>query len=80
MPRTFWTLTKVRMAQVAQLVDRTIFRIGEGAVAVTLPIGWIRYAGLKPGDRVEVVINDDYLLIRAKKDNPAANVYKEIKT
>lgn len=54
----------------AQLVDRTIFRIGEGAVAVTLPIGWIRYAGLKPGDKVEVVINDDHLIIRAKKDNP----------
>ena len=55
----------------AQLVDRIIFRIGEGAVAVTLPIGWIRYAGLKPGDKVEVVINDDHLLIRAKKDAPA---------
>jgi antitoxin component of MazEF toxin-antitoxin module len=55
----------------AQLVDRVIFRIGEGAVAVTLPIGWVRYAGLKPGDKVEVVINDDHLLIRAKKDTPA---------
>jgi bifunctional DNA-binding transcriptional regulator/antitoxin component of YhaV-PrlF toxin-antitoxin module len=55
----------------AQLVDRIIFRTGEGAVAVTLPIGWVRYAGLKPGDKVEVVINDDYLLIRAKKDSPA---------
>jgi len=65
---------------VAQLVDRTIFRIGEGAVAITLPIGWIRYAGLKPGDKVEVVINDDHLLIRAKKDGLATNVYKEIKT
>ena len=54
----------------AQLVDRVIFRIGEGAVAVTLPIGWVRYAGLKPGDKVEVVINDDYLIIRAKKDSP----------
>jgi bifunctional DNA-binding transcriptional regulator/antitoxin component of YhaV-PrlF toxin-antitoxin module len=52
----------------AQLVDRVIFRIGEGAVAVTLPIGWIRYAGLKPGDKVEVVINEDHLIIRAKKD------------
>ena len=66
----------------AQLVERIIFRIGEGAVAVTLPIGWIRYAGLKPGDKVEVVINDDYLLIRAKKAGlaPAPDVYKEIKT
>ena len=64
----------------AQLVDRVIFRIGEGAVAVTLPIGWIRYAGLKPGDKVEIVINDDYLLIRPRKDGLAADVYKEIKT
>jgi len=65
----------------AQLVYRTIFRIGEGSVAVTLPMGWIRYAGLKPGDKVEVVINDDHLLIRAKKDTPAdPNVYTEIKT
>ncbi len=67
----------------AQLVERTIFRIGEGAVAVTLPIGWIRYAGLKPGDKVEIVINDDHVLIRAKGNNvvvPAANVYKKIKT
>ncbi len=54
----------------AQLVDRIIFRIGEGAVAVTLPIGWIRYAGLKPGDKVEIIINDDSLIIRAKKDTP----------
>jgi bifunctional DNA-binding transcriptional regulator/antitoxin component of YhaV-PrlF toxin-antitoxin module len=68
---------------VAQLVDRVIFRIGEGAVAVTLPIGWIRYAGLKPGDKVEVVINDDHLIIRAKKEHSGespADVYKEIKT
>jgi AbrB family looped-hinge helix DNA binding protein len=55
----------------AQLVDRVIFRIGEGAVAVTLPIGWTRYAGLKPGDKVEVIINDDHLLIRPKKETPA---------
>jgi len=56
---------------VTQIVDRIIFRSGEGAVAVTLPIGWIRYAGLKPGDKVEIVINDDHLLVRAKKDGPA---------
>ena len=63
----------------AQLFDRVIFRIGEGAVAVTLPIGWIRYAGLKPGDKVEVVINDDHLLIRAKKDSPASGQQASIR-
>ncbi|MBI2849780.1 MAG: AbrB/MazE/SpoVT family DNA-binding domain-containing protein [Chloroflexi bacterium] len=53
-----------------QVVDRTIFRSGEAAIAVTLPIGWIRYAGLKPGDKVEIVINDNDLVIRPKKDAP----------
>jgi antitoxin component of MazEF toxin-antitoxin module len=74
-------LIKGRDSRVAQLVYRTIFRIGQGAVAVTLPMGWIRYAGLKPGDKVEVVINEDHLLIRVKKDTPAdPNVYTKIKT
>ena len=48
------------------LVERTIFRTGEGSFAITLPIGWIRHTGLRQGHKVEIVINDD-LVIRAKK-------------
>ena len=47
------------------LVERTLFKIGDGGFAVTLPKAWIRYYGLKPGDRVEVIANDD-LTIRVK--------------
>ena len=47
------------------LVERTIFKIGSGGFAVTLPKAWIRYYRLKAGDKVEIVANDD-LTIRVK--------------
>lgn len=47
------------------LVERTVFRTGEASVAVTLPIAWVRYVGLQPGHKVEIVIDDD-LIIRAR--------------
>ena len=40
-------------------VERILFRIGEGSLAVTLPKAWVIYNRLKPGDRVEVIVNDD---------------------
>ena len=47
------------------MVERTLFKIGEGGFAVTLPKAWIRYYGLKPGDKVEIIANKD-LTIRVK--------------
>ena len=47
------------------LVERKLFKIGEGAIAVTLPKAWIRYYHLKPGDKVEIVGNGE-LIIRIK--------------
>ena len=46
-------------------VERTLFKIGEGGFAVTLPKAWIRYYNLKPGDKVEIIAND-VLTIRVK--------------
>jgi len=46
-------------------VERTLFKIGEGGFAVTLPKAWINYYQLKPGDKVEIIANDD-LTIRVK--------------
>ena len=40
-------------------VERTLFKIGDGGFAVTLPKAWIRYHGLKPGDRVEIIADSD---------------------
>ena len=51
--------------QVGLLVERTIFRTGEASLAVTLPIAWARHEGLRPGNKVEIIINDD-LVVRAK--------------
>ncbi|WP_278545218.1 AbrB/MazE/SpoVT family DNA-binding domain-containing protein [Dehalococcoides mccartyi] len=47
------------------LVERKLFKIGEGGFAVTLPKAWINYHRLKPGDTVEVVVDGD-LIIRVK--------------
>ncbi len=47
------------------MVERKLFRIGEGGVAITLPKAWINYHRLKPGDTVEVVVNGD-LTVKVK--------------
>jgi bifunctional DNA-binding transcriptional regulator/antitoxin component of YhaV-PrlF toxin-antitoxin module len=46
-------------------VERTLFRIGEGGFAITLPKAWVRYYNLKPGDKVEIIANHN-LIIRVK--------------
>ena len=47
------------------MVERKLFKIGEGGFAVTLPKAWINYNHLKPGDKVEIVADVD-LIIRVK--------------
>lgn len=46
-------------------VERTVFKIGDGGFAVTLPKAWIKYNGLKPGDKVQVIA-DSEIIIRVK--------------
>ena len=48
-------------------VERILFRIGEGSLAVTLPKAWVIYNGLKPGDTVEVIVNDGVTVHIKKK-------------
>ena len=43
-------------------VERILFRVGEGSLAVTLPKAWVVYNRLKPGDTVEVIANDGVLI------------------
>jgi len=47
-------------------VERILFRVGEGSFAVTLPKAWVTYNRLRPGDAVEVIVNDG-VLIRVKE-------------
>jgi len=53
-------------------VERILFRVGEGSLAVTLPKAWIKYNRLKPGDTVEVIVNEG-VLVRVKEQTKAAN-------
>ncbi len=46
-------------------VERTLFKIGEGGFAVTLPKAWIRFYDLKPGNKVEIIAGRN-LTIRVK--------------
>jgi len=45
--------------------ERILFRVGADSFAVTLPKGWVTYNGLKHGDEVEVIANED-VIIRVK--------------
>ena len=47
-------------------VERILFRVGEGSLAVTLPKAWVTYNRLKPGDTVEVIANDG-VIVRLKE-------------
>ena len=49
------------------LVERKLLRIGEGSLAVTLPKAWVIYNRLKPGDTVEVIVNDGVTVHIKKK-------------
>ena len=54
-------------------VERTLFKIGEGGFAVTLPKSWINYYQLKPGDKVEIIANDVLTIrVKAKEDEEKA--------
>jgi len=48
-------------------VERILFRIGEASLAVTLPKAWVIYNRLKPGDRVEIIVNDGVTVHIKKK-------------
>ena len=52
-------------------VERILFRVGEGSLAVTLPKAWVVYNRLQPGDVVEIVVNDGVTVhIREKPSDP----------
>ena len=54
-------------------VERILFRAGESSVAVILPKAWIVYNRLKPGDKVEVIVNDGvHIRVKAEAETPAA--------
>jgi antitoxin component of MazEF toxin-antitoxin module len=55
-------------------VERILFRVGEGSLAVTLPKAWVVYHHLKPGDTVEVIVNGGvHINVKAESKAEAKN-------
>lgn len=50
-----------------QIEERTVLRVGGSSLMVTLPKGWLRYMGIKAGDKVEVITNGEIIIRRKRK-------------
>jgi bifunctional DNA-binding transcriptional regulator/antitoxin component of YhaV-PrlF toxin-antitoxin module len=47
------------------LVERSVINLGQGSCVICLPKPWLRFYGIKPGDKLEVISNGK-LIIRPK--------------
>lgn len=43
-------------------LDRRKVRLAGKSLSVTLPAGWCRFFGLKPGDEVEIITDGDVVI------------------
>lgn len=55
------------------LTERSVINMGQGSFVMTLPKAWVRYFGIKPGDKLEIITNDD-LIVRPKKRKGEARI------
>lgn len=49
------------------LDKRSVINLGQGSYVITLPKAWLRYFGIKPGDRLEVVTNGKLVIHPPKR-------------
>jgi len=47
---------------------RKIIRLGKNGLVITLPTGWIRFYGLKAGDKLEVIANKKLIVRPIKQE------------
>lgn len=52
--------------------ERSLMRMGDGGLVLTIPKSWAQYYKLKPGDKVEVVTNG-ILKVRPKRKRGAGH-------
>jgi hypothetical protein len=51
------------------IFERTLIPMGEGGCVITLPVFWLRFYGLKAGDKVTLIANDE-IVIKPKPPTP----------
>lgn len=52
------------------LVERSVINLGQGSCVITLPKPWLRYFGIEPGDKLEVVTDHDLIIRVPSKREP----------
>ena len=59
------------------LTFRKLIKFGDGGIVITVPKAWIRYYGLRAGDKLEVIA-DGELTIRPEKVMLSSSQGKDI--
>ena len=44
------------------LTERSVIDMRQGSYIITLPKAWVRYFGIKPGDKLQVIANGDLII------------------
>ncbi|MFC1872855.1 AbrB/MazE/SpoVT family DNA-binding domain-containing protein [Chloroflexota bacterium] len=52
----------------ATLTLRKIIKLDKNALAISLPVDWVRYYNLQPGDTVEVIAGNNLTIKRIKEE------------
>jgi bifunctional DNA-binding transcriptional regulator/antitoxin component of YhaV-PrlF toxin-antitoxin module len=56
------------------LTLRKLIKFGDGGVVVTVPRGWVRYYGLKAGDRLEVIADGELRIRPVREESSGSRV------
>jgi bifunctional DNA-binding transcriptional regulator/antitoxin component of YhaV-PrlF toxin-antitoxin module len=59
---------KGREIGMPSLMTRKVIRFGTQGLAMTIPVAWARYHGLKAGDRLEVIAGGRLVIRPPKKE------------
>lgn len=57
------------------LVERLVIDMGQGSYGITLPKAWVRYFGIKPGDKLEVVPNGELRVCPKENGGPPEMIF-----
>lgn len=55
------------------LTERSVIDLRQGSYAITLPKAWVRYFGIRPGDKLEVVTNGELRVHPKRKRRASRN-------
>ena len=55
------------------LNERSVINLGQGCYVITLPKDWIRYFGIKPGDKLQVISNGELRIFPPKREGNEGN-------